>query len=151
MKSNLPWLKEQLEVRTDYENCWEWPFGRSGGYGMMWFKSKRNRAHVVSLILFTGEEPAGRCSLHSCDNKGCINPKHLRWGTLADNNRDKVERGQSNVKPAQLAKRKLSDEQVKGIRQSLETESIRKVAKDFGTNTSSIWHIRAGKTYADVA
>lgn len=31
-------------------------------------------------------------ALHSCDNKGCWNPGHLRWGTSADNARDYAQR-----------------------------------------------------------
>ncbi|ACP44084.1 hypothetical protein VPP93_gp13 [Vibrio phage VP93] len=32
---------------------------------------------------------------HTCDNPRCINPDHLIGGTIADNNRDRAERGRS--------------------------------------------------------
>ena len=56
--------------------------------------------HVLALIAATGEQPMGRFALHSCDNPRCVEPTHLRWGTHADNMRDKVERCRHRHKPA---------------------------------------------------
>lgn len=38
---------------------------------------------------------AGVTVRHTCDNTRCINPEHLVGGTMADNNRDRAERGRS--------------------------------------------------------
>lgn len=50
---------------------------------------------VVRLLyeLFVGPIPEGLQIRHDCDNRACINPLHVRFGTPADNTRDKVSRG----------------------------------------------------------
>ena len=50
--------------------------------------------HVLALIEHTGQQPNGRCALHHCDNKRCIEGSHLYWGTKSDNAFDAVARGQ---------------------------------------------------------
>lgn len=62
------------------------------GYSNVMHNGRYIGRHVVALIQATGEQPNGRYALHSCDNRRCIEPTHLRWGTQADNMRDKVER-----------------------------------------------------------
>jgi DNA invertase Pin-like site-specific DNA recombinase len=48
--------------------------------------------------------------LHSCDKPGCVNPKHLRLGSQADNMADKKRRGRQafGVRHG-MAKLKVSD------------------------------------------
>lgn len=79
------------------EDCWLWSAATTSGYGKLRLPGRGGRtlgAHVISLMLHTGEEAQGRYALHSCDVKLCVNPKHLRWGTQADNIQDAVKRGQ---------------------------------------------------------
>lgn len=68
----------------------------TAGYANVKYGGKSIGRHVMALIEATGEQPNGRFALHSCDNPRCIEPKHLRWGSPADNMRDKQERGRCN-------------------------------------------------------
>lgn len=86
------WSK--VNVSTE-GNCWEWQASFNGnGYGSFYRDGKEVNAMVFSL-----EQKLGRllvkdeCALHTCDNKKCVNPKHLYVGSRKDNAQDWLERG----------------------------------------------------------
>ena len=74
--------------------CWEWNLSKqSNGYGQMKHEGKMKRAHRVSFEAFIGPIPCGMEILHSCDNRGCVNPEHLSVGTHKDNMTDMEKKG----------------------------------------------------------
>lgn len=79
------------------ETCWLWTASlTTRGYGQFQvgtLKSPKIRqAHRVSYEIYKGQIPEGHHILHSCDNRICVNPEHLRTGTNLDNVRDRVMR-----------------------------------------------------------
>lgn len=80
-------------------NCIEWENARTRqGYGQVRREGMMRGAHRVAYCDHHGiplSSIKGLVVRHTCDNPPCINPEHLLLGTVADNNRDKLERGRN--------------------------------------------------------
>jgi hypothetical protein len=92
----MRWLQE-LSVQQPTGECVDWPWSKgSEGYPekiRVGARRKRRVAHVL-LELCGVQRPADAYMvLHSCDRPPCLAPWHLRWGTDAENTRDKLDRG----------------------------------------------------------
>lgn len=116
------WFWAQVERARPWE-CWEWQAGVSDcGYGRFSLDHKKVLAHRRAFELFHGRAPReDLCVLHSCDNRRCCNPMHLREGTNTDNVADRVSRGRTycggpdNLRPSPgilNGRAKLTEEQV---------------------------------------
>ena len=104
------------------------------------------RLHRISYYYHNHTDPASLVVRHDCDNPCCINPAHLRLGTVLDNNRDCMERGRI-AKGEKVGTSKLTNECVinikKRLREGKETQT--KIAKDFGVRAQTINHIHVGR------
>jgi len=79
----------------DNERCVEWAFGKDDkGYGAIFYRGKRYKAHRLSKMfadsLEDKEPPRTVFACHRCDNRLCINPKHVYWGTAKSNKSDQT-------------------------------------------------------------
>ena len=115
--------------------CWLWLLSPgSHGYGQAWCPEKKNptTAHRVAYKAFVGSIPRGMLVQHTCDNRWCVNPDHLRLGTDATNAEDKRRKGR--------AAKKLSTEDRRSIR-ALAQRRIpqRKIANIFGVTQKAVW------------
>jgi len=84
------------------------------------------------------------CVMHTCDDKRCINPKHLIIGTNEDNRLDMMNKNR-NAKGEATKSNKLTEKQIKSIRNSKEKNNI--LAKRFRVSTTNIRYIKARKTW----
>jgi HNH endonuclease len=90
-KDGAPLHFAMAAVMYDGPECLEWPYGKSEGYGMLWFNGQKIGAHVLVLGAWDAQPPNTEVC-HNCDNRGCINPLHMRWGTRQDNVNDMMTR-----------------------------------------------------------
>ncbi len=91
--------------------------------------------------------------MHTCDNRRCINPKHLVGGTRDENNKDRARKGRSAKSVP--SRRKLTQEQAEEIRRRWMlrrgnydgSNGVRRLSLDFGVDTNVIYNIVEGRTH----
>jgi hypothetical protein len=67
------------------------------GYGRVSIDGQYRRSHVYACEKAHGPCPAGkRDAAHACGKAMCINPRHLRWASRAENEADKRAHGRTN-------------------------------------------------------
>lgn len=90
------WLQEH--VGHDGDECLIWPFGKSDtGYGTLNVDGVVGGTHRFMCKMAHGEPPSPDLqAAHSCGVRACVNPKHLRWATQAENEADKIIHGTDN-------------------------------------------------------
>lgn len=133
----LFWSKVSV---PDSCSCWEWKGLKNAlGYGVF----RNQKAHRVAYRLMFGEIPDGLCVRHKCDNRACVNPRHLETGTAAENSADMMDRARNKVlRGKQNGRCKLSEEQVLEIRNSKQPGVA--LALKFNVAESTISYIRRG-------
>lgn len=75
------------------ESCWMWT-GSINVYGYGNFsRDGFKTAHRWSYFYHYKKHPGKLCVCHACDNRSCVNPKHLWLGTIQDNLLDQKNKG----------------------------------------------------------
>lgn len=70
-------------LKTD--TCWLWQGGKSHGYGITNFESRKESVHRTIYRICVGEIPEGLQLDHLCRVKLCCNPAHLEPVTAREN------------------------------------------------------------------
>lgn len=129
--------------------CWLW-LGHLNAcdYGTMW-AGRSMLAHRFSYEYYVEKIPEGKCVLHRCDVRCCVNPEHLFLGTQLDNIADMEQKRRGRHPHSENHGRALlTNAQVKEARNS----GLRRaeLAKKFGVAVHVIKYARQKNTWKDV-
>lgn len=144
--------------------CWNWQGAPTiYGYGAIAGLLNGRRyvpvgqqmlAHRVSWIIHHGEIPEGEGAhgtvvMHTCDNRLCVNPKHLALGTQADNVQDMNLKGRKvSGTPTGTEHWNASIKDPAAIELIRSTKrNTKALAEKFGVHICTIKRIRRGSSY----
>lgn len=142
-------LHEKIKARTVEDKatgCWVWQGQCCNGYGRIrrcgGADSKGALCHRLMYQHYHGPIPERHVVMHTCDNRRCVNPAHLKSATQKENIRDMHSKGRST-------RTILSPEEVKEIRAKHATGSgIDKLAAEFGVGNYTIHKIVSGRSWS---
>lgn len=131
--------------------CWLWLKSiLPSGYGKIWHEGRLQPAHRVSYKLHIGEIPSGLLVMHTCDNRLCVNPRHLLLGTHRDNTHDMINKGRGNLKGELNSNNKLTRGFVLEIKDLLKCSLFtqKEIAEFYGVSQGAISLIKINKTWS---
>lgn len=125
------------------------------GYARCRFLGKMELAHRIAWFYYYGSfPPNGRCVLHTCDIRRCLEREHLFDGTRKDNAEDRDRKGRrplGYVTGENNYAAKLTDDKVREILIKIEKgKSNSAIAKHYNVSPAAIWFIRKGKRWKHI-
>jgi len=133
----------------DRDECLLWPFGiNSEGYGYVSIGGKNIGAYRHMCELANGPPPPDRPeAAHSCGNRRCVNPRHLRWASRAENHADMKAHGTS-ISGSKNGWSKLNEADVLEIRRALARgERSKAIGARFSISHYTVLDIKSGKRW----
>ena len=142
------------------DECWEWTAKeRVSGYGKIGVGGRGRGAMLAHRAVWeeiNGPIPEssdyhGKVVMHTCDNRLCCNPAHLRLGTQAENVKDMDAKGRrvwAGPHGATHHKAKLTDDDIRAIRKA--SGSYPEIARRYGVSSKMIGYIKRGKSWRHV-
>ena len=93
-------LTTWLDARTTPEpntGCWLWTMSTCHGYAYAKMGEKLRRVHRAVLEASIGRAlRSDEVAMHLCDERSCVNPRHLCAGSTQDNVNDRVLKGRGS-------------------------------------------------------
>ncbi len=138
--------------KSNIDGCWTWKSSKRRGYGTYSYRMKRYGAHVWSWQLAHDRPvPKGMVIMHTCDNRSCVRPDHLRLGTVRENIDDKIAKGRQAMGET-TGSAKLTEDQVRDVRLRNPTGKARPaMARALGISVTALHDILNKRTWKHVA
>jgi DNA-binding transcriptional regulator YiaG len=133
----VKWVRDHVNYAHDY--CLIWPFNKVGGYGTFGYNGKMYYAHRMMCELVHGSAPSDKHhAAHSCGkgHKGCVNPKHICWKTISENQRDRRLHG--THKGGKGSRTKLTSDEIAELRSMRNVCTQQQLADRFGVKRGCI-------------
>lgn len=147
-----PLVFMEQAISTETEECVIWPFAlNNSGYGSLAVDGKSIGAHRYACECANGPPPSPQHeAAHSCNNRPCINGKHLRWATKVENEADTLVHGTRSVGEKHGIS-KLTEDQVREIRALSGKMLQHEIADLYGVTQTTISCIVRGQTWGWLA
>ena len=147
---------KKVDKTTNSNGCWLWTkccdrdgYGVTGGPLQKYFKT--DRVHRVSAALAGMDITTKPVVRHMCHNVKCLNPDHLKLGTHAENEKDKIEAGR-NLFGEKHHQARLTENDVREIRSKYSSGKYKQweLGKMYGISRPAIGYIVYNKTWQHV-
>jgi hypothetical protein len=131
------------------DGCVFWPYGAGGrGYGGLNVGGRKRSAHVVVCEMAHGPKPSDDHEVaHGCGNRMCVNPRHLRWATGAENQADRFIHGTASIGESH-PQAKLTEASVREIRSLQGALTLAEIGKRYGVNPTTVHGILSRRRWA---
>ena len=131
------------------DECWPWIGSTNYGYGRAQIDGWSYYAHrVIFNLVYPGvitlSAPKKKTDsgflMHSCDNRLCCNPAHLKVATIKENNNDCQQKGRRNLPKGENHHRAVfSNQETEQILELSRTgHSARRIAEMLNKNRDSV-------------
>lgn len=145
----------QKAISSCTDECIDWPYPTvGGGYGVVNVgDGLRLSAHRFACESVHGPAPSPEHqAAHSCGRgaDGCVNPRHLRWATPAENTADKFVHG-TVPRGENVGSAKLTAQDVVEIRRLRSSGlSAKDVGDRFNVTRKQIWRITRNENWGHI-
>lgn len=147
--THFRWIEENKNY--DLDDCLIWPFSlQENGYGTASINSKNFMAHRYMCEVVNGKPKKNQVARHSCGNghMGCVNPKHLSWGSAGQNRLDQFIH-QTSCNGEQHPNATLTDEKVLYIIEQIDSgRTQRDIAKEMNIDYKKVNSIHKGRSWS---
>lgn len=140
-------LREVIQAGEFGDACLIWPFAKSNGYPSLGQGRRSVLVHRKVCEAVHGPAPApDHDAAHLCGVRACINGRHLRWASRAENMSDTLVHG-THTRGERNGNAKLTEDAVRLIRRD-KTTSRKDLARRFEVSERAVRLARARKSWA---